>query len=476
MRAEQISKYKYKQYNCFILLIALLLFSCSRHTNISESKSVSTKYTSDSLASENGKDTLTPAIKGISEDNDDYYKKEHFRFEDHIYYDNIKTPMLHKDGWQLSFPIIELNSNEKLKFSFDDMDADIKYYYYTVIHCDADWAPSDILPSEYIEGFIENEITDYKYSFNTIQRYTHYNLIIPNEDIRLTRSGNYILKVFLDNDIDNVALSMRFMIVDTKVTIEATIKRATLIDDRNYKQEIDFTIYHPGYDISNPYGDIKVVITQNGRWDNAVKNLKPLFVRNNELVYDYDEDNVFAGGNEFRYFDIKNFRFKSERVREIIYDSLAHHVYLVRDGRRSFKRYSFHADINGRYFIKTDEGTDSEIEADYAYIHFRLPYDAPMIDGNLYVFGALSQWNFLKETQLKYNYEKFVYETTVYLKQGYYNYEYVFLKDGETAADNTLIEGSHFETGNGYTIYVYHRSFGGQYDQLIVVKNFITSS
>ena len=206
-----------------------------------------------------------------------------------------------------------------------------------------------------------------------------------------------------------------------------------------------------------------------------------MFIRNNELIYDYDEDNVFSAGNEYRHFDIKSMRYQSERIRKITFElskqvdsSLEknHHVYLLNDEKRSFKRYSSEIDINGKQFIKTDEGTDSETEADYAYVHFSLLYDAPLIDGNLYVFGAISQWNFSRESQLKYNYKRFAYETSMYLKQGYYNYEYVFLKDGETAADNTFIEGSHYETENDYTIYVYHNSFGDNYDQLIAVEKF----
>ena len=480
--------------NYYLLLTVFLLLSCSKHVNISDSKPLGEESTAiqspktTSLRDEaisQEKEEIVDSVNVSLIETDDYYKKEHFRFENYIYKDNIKTALLYKEGWQLSSPVFELNSNEKIKLSFDDLDADSKNYYYTIIHCNANWEPSDIRDSEYIEGFIENQITDYKFSFNTMQNYTHYNLVIPNEDLKVRKSGNYILKVYLDNDPDNVVLSSRFMVVDRKITIQAKVKQATSINDRNYKQEIDFTIIHKGYDIADPYGDIKVIITQNDRWDNAIKNLKPLFIRNNELIYDYDEDNVFSAGNEYRHFDIKSMRYQSERIRKITFElskqvdsSLEknHHVYLLNDEKRSIKRYSSEIDINGKQFIKTDEGTDSETEADYAYVHFSLLYDAPLIDGNLYVFGAISLWNFSRESQLKYNYKRFAYETTMYLKQGYYNYEYVFLQDGETVADNTFIEGSHYETENDYTIYVYHNSFGDNYDQLIAVEKFNSRS
>src|SRR3990172_2462469 len=327
---------KFPFISIYFYLFLFIFFSCSKHTKPVRQL------------------TDTSIHDTLSHEHDEYYKKEYPRFENYIYKDNIKTALLHKEGWQLSFPVIELNSNEKVKLSFDDLDAGTKNYYYTIIHCSADWEPSEIRETEYIEGFTENQISDYKYSFNTMQNYTHYNLIIPNEDISITKSGNYLLKVFLNKDPENVVLSGRFMVVDRKVTIQAKVKQATSVNDRNYKHEIDFTIIHTGYDIADPYGDIKVIITQNDRWDNAIKNLKPLFVRNNELIYDHDEDNVFPAGNEYRHFDIKSLRYQSERIKKIMYeqsDTLPvkkNHVYLLDDESRSFKRYSTDRDINGK--------------------------------------------------------------------------------------------------------------------------------
>ena len=183
--------------HCYLFLTVFLLFSCSKHVNISDSKPLGEKSTAihppeapslrDETTSQE-KEEIVDSVKVSLTETDDYYKKEHFRFENYIYKDNIKTAILHKEGWQLSSPVIELNSNEKIKLSFDDLDADSKNYYYTIIHCNANWEPSDIRDSEYIEGFIENQITDYKFSFNTMQNYTHYNLIIPNEDLNIRNS------------------------------------------------------------------------------------------------------------------------------------------------------------------------------------------------------------------------------------------------------------------------------------------------
>lgn len=260
------------------------------------------------------------------------------------------------------------------------------------------------------------------------------------------------------------------MVMEGKVGITGQVKPATIINDRYYKQEIDFIVDYTGYEIANPYVDIKAVVTQNDRWDNAITNLKPLFVKENQLIYDHDEDNVFPGGSEFRYFDTRNLKYQSERTRKIEFDSSGYRVYLLDDDRRTYKRYVTASDINGKYLIKGLEGTNSERECDYAYVHFFLPFDSPSTEGVLYVFGALSDWSFSETNKMRYNYGRKGYECSLYLKQGYYNYEYVFMRDGQNAGDDAFIEGMHYETENDYIVYLYHPAMGTRYDQLIGVK------
>jgi hypothetical protein len=410
----------------------------------------------------------TPA--NVDTVSDDYYGSNTIRYEDYVYKKNIKTVQLRDESFELTKAILNLGSDEKLKLSFDDLDADLKNYSYTLIHCNYNWEPSDLMPNEYIDGFLDNSINDYRYSFNTLQKFTHYNVSFPNNSMRITKTGNYILKVYQDNNPESIVITRRFMVFQNKISIESNVFAASIIEDRLFKHEIDFKINYSGYQINNPYSDLKIVLTQNNRWDNAKTNLKPVFVKDQELVYDYDEQNVFAGGNEFRFFDIRSIRYHSERIYAVKTDSAGNHVELYKDEKRSFKRYYSQSDMNGDFLIKVQEGSNSEVEADYCYVTFFLPYDAPLTDGNLYVFGAFNAWKCNTENLLHYNPARFGYECTLYLKQGYYNYEYVFLKDGEVAADETLIEGMHYDTENDYSIYVYHRQPGTFYDQLIGVK------
>jgi hypothetical protein len=400
----------------------------------------------------------------------DYLTNSSIRYEDFTYKQNIKSVQLFDASFELSQPIINFDSDDKLKLAFDDLDGERSNFSYTFIHCNSDWQPSDLLPNEYIEGFNDNPINDYVFSFNTLQKYVHYSTIFPNSNVRLTKTGNYILKVYENGDPDNIVLTRRFLIFKNKIKIQAKVKPASIIAERNYRQEIDFTINRAGYQINNPYGDLKIVITQNNRWDNMKTDLKPLFVRDDELVFDYDDINVFNGGNEFRNFDMKSIRYLSERLYKVRKDSMGYKVELMNDENRAFKRYSFIQDINGKCLIKNQDGRNSETDAEYCYVHFFIPYESPMKDGNFYVFGAFNAWQCSNENMLKYNYERFGYECSLYLKQGYYNYEYIFIDDKTKQADETLIEGNHQETENDYSIYVYHRAIGTYYDQLIGVR------
>ena len=390
-----------------------------------------------------------------------------FIYKDKIYKKHIKTVLLYKQGWELSYPIINLNSDDLLELSFDDLDSTTNNYSYTIIHCNSDWTKSSIMPFDYIEGFNDNPINDYDFSINTTIKYTHYYLTIPNNDVQLKISGNYIIKVYKDYNQDSVVFTKRFSVLNQQVNISAAVKKPTLIEYTNTSQEIDFSIIHNNFPIDDPFNNLKVIVKQNNRSDNAIKNLNPLFIKDNMLIYDYDEDNLFFGGNEYRNFDIKTLKYKTENINTIQYIKPYYHVELSTDNKRTFRRYFYHKDLNGKCIIENVDGHGDDLDADYVYVYFTLPFDQPFIDGKLYVFGQLSNWSCTKENEMTYNYERKMYELRMLLKQGYFDYEYAFVKTANNKIDDTFIEGSHFETENDYSISVYYRDFSSNYDQLI---------
>lgn len=399
-----------------------------------------------------------------------YYEPGYLRYKDHVYADHIQTVLLHREGWELSNPWLEMGSQDQLRLSFDDLRAGVINYKYRYIHCNANWQPSDLLPADYLEGFYEDDIITYLPSYNTIQDYTHYTVVFPSERMAPTLSGNYLLIVYEAADPDHPVITLRFMIFESLVNIQGRVHAATDINERDYRQEIDFRIEQGGYIIEQPYRDMQVILLQNERWDNAITNLKPLMVRDRILDFNLDFGNVFDGGNEFRHFDIKSLRFNSDRIAQITDPSGVFEVILHPDIRRPFQVYTRLQDINGRRFIRNDNGSDSRVEAEYVRVHFTLPYEAPIAHGDIFVFGALTQWQFLPSAKMQYDFTRRAYRTSLYLKQGYYNYMYMLVEEGKTMGDQGFIEGNHEETENDYVIMVYNRETGSRYDRLIGLK------
>lgn len=450
----------------FLCLSLIVGLSCSGPKNIE-----STPDQSDSTAAtlpDQEIEILAPLPEAIP------FPEPERVFPDAVHVPHIRTVLLFPEGSEVSPPLLTLSQEYTLRLQFDDLHGDRKNYKYRIIHCNADWTESMLMYSDYATGFEENFINDLDYSFNTTVPYTHYELRLPNEDVRFTKSGNYILQVFLD-DPDQPIFHKRFMVLEELVNIEAQLKPSTILDDRNTHHEIDFTIEHSQHPIDNPYEGLHVVIQQNHRWDNAITDLKPLFIRNQELEYNYEGVNSFEAGNEFRYFDQKSVRFISDRVASFAYDSL-HHVFLRPENHRAFKNYSTEYDANGRFAIRVQEGFEPELEADYVMTHFYLNYDRELIQGDVYVFGALTNWQCLPEAKMTYNFEKKRYEGSLLLKQGFYNYQYAVWAGPGNLIDYTYLEGSHFQTENAYTVWVYNRNLSEQYDRLVGMKQLNSGS
>jgi Domain of unknown function (DUF5103) len=414
-------------------------------------------------------------VWAFSPDTADYYTERILRYEDRTYVKNIRTVLFSPDVDGLVEPIIKLGSENKLYLSFDDLDGDYKVYNFSIVNCNALWQVSNASVTDYIEGFAQSPISEYRFSRGSIQSYTHYTASFPNFDMKIIHSGNYLLKVYEGNEEEKLIITRRFMVYDEKSTVAMNVHAATIVADRNFKQEVDFTINYNAAEISNPYAEIYPVIMQNHRWDNASFGIQPQFVRDQQLSYDYEDVNVFKGGNEFRAFDTRTLRLQTERVESISRDSTnAYQVQLLPDDKRTYKRYLTSPDINGRFLIRTTDAGNTELEGEYCWVHFFLPWPYPEQSGNVYIFGALSEWRCQPEFRMIYNSAKKGYEGSVYLKQGYYNYEYVLQKDGAAALDDVFAEGMHQETENVYTILVYYRRQGARMDELIGIKSAVS--
>ena len=391
---------------------------------------------------------------------------------DAIYSKTIKSVQFFREGWEFSMPIIDLGSEQRLLLKFDDLNPDAQNYNYSVTHCDAGWNTSRLVTSEYMQGFFDNPINDYAFSINTTMRYVNYQLVLPNDDVRLLISGNYLLTVWANSDKEHPVLTRRFYVCEPEVQIRGEVKKATFDSFRGPNQEIDFVIDHPNFPIRDPRNDIKVVLMQNSEPDNKITNLKPLFIRQGQLDYNYNRENVFAGGNEFRNFDTKNLQITGRGVSKIEYLGGDYHVTLQTDQPNPSTLYLSENDLNGNYLVKNDRVRDSDLESDYIFVKFSLKPSSPTDGADIYVYGALTDWQCNPANRMKFNPEKGQYEVTLLLKQGFYDYRYIYREKGSSQNNVAPFEGSFVETEIDYRIFVYFGEFSSRYERLIGYRTF----
>ncbi len=386
-----------------------------------------------------------------------------------IYKDNIRTVQCYAGDYPLNYPLVELNGGT-VSLAFDDMDADMKSYYYTITHCNADWTPSNLSSMEYIDGFETEEILDYEYSFGTLVEYTHYELTLPNDNMSFTKSGNYILKVFLDEDEEDVVFTRRFMVMDSKISVTPTVVIPHAAGKKRSHHEIDFVVNYNGLDVRAPREDIKVVILQNGRWDTAVKGLKPLFIRNEQLVFDYQDKIVFPAGREYRFVDLSSTRVRGDFVQKLEDDGEMYYMHVIPDRNLQRTAHIFeNPDINGKYLIGNAHERNGNLESDYITTFFKFESGEQYPNGSLYLFGELTDWKVKEEFEMSYVEAEGGYLLKTLLKQGIYNYAYAFVEDGKTDINRSFTDGDWYQTENDYHILVYYTPFGARYDQLINV-------
>ena len=389
-------------------------------------------------------------------------------FTDRIFDSRIRTVQLYREGWNLSYPVINLNNQEKLVLNFDLLDNNPEAYYYTLIHCDKDWNESQIFTTDYLTGFFEDQIEDYRPSFNTKVYYYHYRIFIPNEKIGIKLSGNYIVKVYPAGVPEKPAFIKRFMVTEGSAVINAVIKRPQLDEFYNTGQQAEINVKLNHIQVRDPYNDIFTFILRNGNFNDAKENLKPDFVAGNEVRYNLlSNENIFYAGNEYRYFDIRSIRYTAENVRKIDYFEGRYHVFLVPSENREFKPYFYWQDFNGKYYIAVQDGRDMDTEADYVYVYFTLPSGNKIEGGNIYISGAFNNWAYVSDNLMTYDYSKAQYQCTMLLKQGWYNYEYIYLRHGAKGAPPSFFEGNHYETENDYLILIYYRNPKDRFDRLI---------
>ena len=387
---------------------------------------------------------------------------------DKIYKPYIATPQLFQYADQLSLPVYTLGTGDRFELEFDDLEANYKSYYYTYQLCDYNWQPVDLSPFDYIKGFTQNRISTYRYSSIAYTKYTHYQAILPEQNSVPTRSGNYLVKVFLNGDTSELAFTKRLLVVESGATVSAAVTQ--LLGTENFRtyQKVRFTVATQDLNAFSAAQQVKVVVLQNNRWDLAQRDIAPTFVRGN--VLDYSNENIaqFPGGKEWRWIDLRSFKLQSDRVDHADYGKTYTNMYVMKDVDRSTQKYVYYPDYDGMYNIITYESLNPFWQGDYATVKFSFaPPDGKPFDGkNIYLAGGFTNYEIADKYKMRFNESTGLYEVSVFMKQGYYSYTYLLADENGVDKGNPL-EGNYWETENNYTILVYYKSFTDRNDRLI---------
>ncbi|NVJ87070.1 MAG: DUF5103 domain-containing protein [Algoriphagus sp.] len=392
--------------------------------------------------------------------------------EDKVYRDHIQSVRLFPVGLsfdsQLDAPAIGLTDSRRLLLIFDDVAYDPELYTAKLIHCDADWTPSQLKDNDFLVDFNQFNIQDYEYSVNTRLPYIHYQFEIP----KVKKSGNYVVQVYRGRDESDVILTRRFMVYDELFSVGASIVPPSQTEDRRTDQQIDVVVNYSKGEVINPSSQIKVLIRQNQRWDHAILMNEPTFLNESTKMMrfqNFDGSNSFKAGNEFRFIDLRFIRATGANIASMVVEPDVIYAEAKVDSPRNREVYSQYLDLNGQYLIYTNDrpGGDPEVESEYILTTFRLV--APESPTPIYLLGALTEWGKKPEAKLTWNPNLKVYETTVLLKQGWYDYQFGRLNEG--VFNSLEFEGSFFETENEYEVMVYFRALGSRYDQLVGYVN-----
>lgn len=398
-----------------------------------------------------------------------------FSYYNNTYVDHIQTVIFGPTGYPHFFPLIILGEGQTLSLSFDDMEADVRNYTYSVIHCDRDWQPSGLAPLEYINGFEEENIPLYEFSSRTMENYINYSLTFPNRNMGITKSGNYLLVVYEDEDEKQAVITRRFVVADRQVGISAQFVRPVEVSKIHTHQEIDFEVNFQRLDVRNAMMEMSATVVQNQRWDNAIYGLKPKFLSSDKAIFDYQGEVVFPGGNEFRLIDLRSLRIPHRDIEylDVNTDNEMEAELLPVINRQRAPHLSF-IDFNGRFLIENQDNLATNTQSEYVHTLVTFEVEEPFFDDHVYLFGAVTEWQIKPEFQFRYNPAISAYVGRFPLKQGYYNY-YIATAPSNADPRKPLVpsfdktEGNHADTENDYHIFIYYRPFGTRYDQVVGV-------
>lgn len=378
---------------------------------------------------------------------------------------NIKTVTFVQNNTNV-IPFFRLG--DAFELQFDDLYGNEADYYYTIEHFNYDWTPSVLLKNEYLAGLDNQRIQNYLNSLNCLQIYSHYTISFPNKFNQIIKTGNYMVKVF-DSE-NNLVFSRKLSIYEDTLAVGVTIRRSRDLETVQQKQNVEFVIDYQNKILQNPERNIKVAVFQNGKFNNALYNIKPQYTIGSQLIYRYNKETQFWAGNEFLNFENKNVRGASNSVFKVTTGDI-YNTHLYTNEARKNNIYTYFPDVNGNFLVTNYNVTNPAIESDYCWVYFSLISDVNPLEKSIYINGMFNNYALLSENRMDYNSETKRFEKALLIKQGFTNYQYVLVDDKGTIDEKNTIDGNFFQTENNYMILVYYKGPADRYDRIIGIGN-----
>ena len=366
-------------------------------------------------------------------------------------------------------PVIDLGGNAQVIISFDWLGDEQPWLDYTLVHCNARWEPDDLTEMDCLEyNCLPQHLDEVRPSFNTFLNYFHYEVTVPNAEVRPTVSGNYALMVSLQDEPDSLVAVACFMVSEQMAFVTGNVSGNTDIDFHAQHQQLTMDVAWSESKLPHlePTTDLRIHVMQNRRLDNDRWLEHPSRVSKGQATFEHDPSLIFEAGNNWRRFEFTDERYPGLGIDHVRYHAPIYYAYLNTDRLRTLDNYRYDQDQHGRFLVHALHVDDEQTEAEYFRAMFTLDAPQRLDNQGIYLVGDMTAQVIDESTRMEYDLEQGLYYKELLLKEGAYNYQYL-VPTGQGPLTGALTEGNHYETPNEYEVMVYYRPFGSRYDRLI---------
>jgi len=377
--------------------------------------------------------------------------------------EGIRTVQLYRSGDEGSLPVVGLRSGQTLTLEFDllaDYGEPFSVYFY---HADRRWQ-RDLLPTEYLQTFVSDDLRDYEPSLGTEVRYVHYTYEFPNQNIQFLRSGNYVLRVTEPGDEHAVLFERAFFISEQSAEVDFAVRSGP----GSYFQPL--ARVNPPSGLDSPVYDYNVCFARNGRFEQVRCATEPTLIGGSLFEFLLPRPSAFGPEGPLYELDLSYLQ-AGPRIAAVDRQTSPYVVTLAPDFAR-FGGDLFEDALAGQTLVSTvvqDAASDPDIAGEYVEAQFAyVPQDERELAGPVILSGSFNDWVIDPAHELVWNPAEQRYEGSLLVKQGRHVYRYYA---DDPAERERIARTVNLGRPSLYTalVYLYDPAFNT--DRLVSVSN-----